>query len=88
MAAMQGEELAFILKTVSINRWKFFLAQEHKLSGWGLNYGAVYTTSIDHSYRIIMIRRRAGTKAGVSTGIPDNMQSAVANKPELLCGFQ
>ena len=35
-----------------INAWKFFLAQEHQLkNGWGLNYGAVYTTSVDHSYQ-------------------------------------
>lgn len=35
-----------------INAWKFFLAQEHQLkNGWGLNYGAIYTTSVDHSYQ-------------------------------------
>lgn len=33
-----------------VNRYKFFLSQEHGLSsGWGLNYGAAYTTSINHS---------------------------------------
>lgn len=36
-----------------INRWKFFLAQEHQLgNGWGMNYGAIYTTSINHSRQI------------------------------------
>ena len=35
-----------------INAWKFFLAQEHQLKdGWGLNYGAVYTTTVDNSYQ-------------------------------------
>ena len=35
-----------------INAWKFFLAQEHALkNGWGLNYGATYTTSVDNSYQ-------------------------------------
>ena len=35
-----------------INAWKFFLAQEHALkNGWGLNYGAIYTTSVDNSYQ-------------------------------------
>lgn len=42
----------------------------------GLNYGAVYTTSIDHSYQYYYdTEKDAGTKAGASTGIPDNMQS-------------
>ena len=32
-----------------INRWRFYLAKEHQLKdGWGLNYGATYTTSINH----------------------------------------
>lgn len=33
-----------------VNRYKFFLSQEHGLgSDWGINYGATYTTSINHS---------------------------------------
>ena len=41
-----------------------------------MNYGAVYTTSIDHSYQYYYdTEKDAGTKTGVSTGIPDNMQS-------------
>ena len=32
-----------------VNRWRFYLAKEHQLKdGWGLNYGAIYTTSINH----------------------------------------
>ena len=50
---LQGEQLDFFTQDCQrINRWKFFLAQEHSLGhGWGLNYGAVYTTSIDNSYQ-------------------------------------
>lgn len=33
-----------------VNRWKLFVAQEHTLGhGWSINYGADYTTSINHS---------------------------------------
>ena len=50
---LQDEQLDFLTEDCQrINRWKFFLAQEHTLkSGWGLNYGAVYTTSIDNSFQ-------------------------------------
>ena len=35
-----------------INRWKLFVSQEHDLKkGWGINYGAVYTSSVDNSYQ-------------------------------------
>lgn len=74
-STMQGEELAFFTKDCQrINRWKFFLAQEHELGrGWGLNYGAIYTTSIDHSYQYYYDTE--DTKAGTTSAIPDNMQS-------------
>ncbi|WP_291530721.1 outer membrane beta-barrel family protein [Bacteroides sp. UBA939] len=51
--ASHANTLSFYTKNSQrINRWKFFLAQEHTLKhGWGLNYGAIYTTSIDHSYQ-------------------------------------
>ena len=50
---MQDEELDFYTEDCQrINRWKFFLAQEHSLGkGWDLNYGAIYTTSIANSYQ-------------------------------------
>lgn len=50
---MQNKELNFYTEDCQrINRWKLFLAQEHGLShGWGLNYGAVYTTGVDNSYQ-------------------------------------
>lgn len=35
-----------------INQWRFYAGQEHTLGkGWGLNYGIIYTTALDHSYQ-------------------------------------
>lgn len=35
-----------------INKWRFYLTQEHELgNGWGLNYGANYSTTVDHSFQ-------------------------------------
>ena len=35
-----------------INKWRFYVSQEHTLgNGWGVNYGANYTTTTDHSYQ-------------------------------------
>ena len=50
---MEGTSLDFYTTDKQrINAWKFFLAQEHALkNGWGLNYGATYTTSVDNSYQ-------------------------------------
>ncbi len=71
---LQGEELAFRTEDCQrINRWKFFLAQEHDLGrGWEMNYGAVYTTSIDHSYQFYYDTRTAAMRR---TAIPAAMQS-------------
>lgn len=36
-----------------VSRWKAFLAQDHTLGhGWGINYGAIYTTSLNRSRQI------------------------------------
>ena len=50
---LEGDELNFRSSdSQRINRWKLFLSQEHELpNGWGVNYGAVYTTSLDNSYQ-------------------------------------
>ena len=50
---LENNELDFYTRDCQrINRWKAFLAQEHNLNnGWALNYGIVYTTSIDNSYQ-------------------------------------
>lgn len=48
---INGEQLNFITDNAQrINRWRAYLAQEHTLAnGWGLNYGATATTSLDNS---------------------------------------
>ncbi len=36
-----------------INSWKLFLSGEHAIGkGWGINYGTIYTTSIDNSHQL------------------------------------
>ena len=35
-----------------INKWRFYLTQEHALKNdWGLNYGVNYTTAVDNSFQ-------------------------------------
>lgn len=35
-----------------INKWKVYLSGEHKTrSGWSLNYGAIYATTVDNSHQ-------------------------------------
>ena len=50
---LNDDELDFLSDDCQrINRWKFFLSEEQNLGkGWGINYGAVYTTSIEHSHQ-------------------------------------
>lgn len=50
---MEGTTMDFYTEDAQrINAWKFYLSQEHKLrNAWELNYGAIYTTGIDHSYQ-------------------------------------
>lgn len=47
-----------------VNRWKTFLAQEHTLgNGWGINYGAIYTTSLNRSRQIYTsVEQTTGTE--------------------------
>ncbi len=65
-----------------INAWKFFLAQEHTLKqGWGLNYGAVYTTSVDNSFQTYFDDEESGMSNeelrmnNEELALPDNMKS-------------
>ena len=50
---MNGTGMDFYTEDAQrINAWKFYLSQEHQLGrGWGLNYGTVYTTSVDNSFQ-------------------------------------
>lgn len=72
---LQDEQLDFLTEDCQrINRWKFFLAQEHTLkSGWGLNYGAVYTTSLDNSYQYYFDPETG--KPLTASDAPDDMKS-------------
>lgn len=77
-SSMLGHELSFLTENCQrINRWKFFLAQEHDLGrGWGLNYGGIYTTSIDHSYQFYSNTEDTGAMGeNEISALPDNMQS-------------
>lgn len=57
-----------------INAWKFYLSQEHSLkNGWGLNYGAVYTTSVDHSYQTY--ENEELKMKNEELGLPDDVRS-------------
>lgn len=50
---MEGEQLDFLVRDRQrINKWRFYVSQEHELSGgWGINYGASYTMALDNSYQ-------------------------------------
>ena len=59
---MEGARLDFYTEDLQrINAWKFYLSQEHSLkNGWGLNYGAIYTASVDHSHQYYYNEELAG----------------------------
>ncbi|WP_436835309.1 TonB-dependent receptor [Bacteroides gallinaceum] len=67
VSEMDGTSMDFYTEDAQrINAWKFYVSQEHQLRhGWGLNYGAVYTTSVDNSYQ-----RYSGNE-----GLPSDMDS-------------
>ncbi len=52
-SVVNDESLDFYTENAQrINSWKAFLSGEHPLGkGWGMNYGAIYTTNIDNSYQ-------------------------------------
>lgn len=52
-STMGEEQLDFLSNdNQRINKWRFYVSQEHTLgNGWGVNYGANYTTTTDHSYQ-------------------------------------
>lgn len=73
---MEEQQLDFYTETSQrINAWKFFLAQEHTLkNGWGLNYGTVYTTTIDNSFQTYYETDEKRIKYEKST-LPDDIRS-------------
>lgn len=52
-SSLGDTQLDFLSKDQQrINKWYFFLGQEHQLkSGWALNYGINYTTATDNSFQ-------------------------------------
>ena len=75
---MEGTRLDFYTEDRQrINAWKFYLAQEHSLKhGWGLNYGAVYTTSVDNSYQLYFNNEELRMKNDEVAGeLPPDMKS-------------
>ena len=75
---MEGTRLDFYTEDRQrINAWKFFLAQEHSLKhGWGLNYGAVYATSVDNSYQLYFNNEELRMKNDEVVGeLPPDMKS-------------
>lgn len=73
---MEEQQLDFYTEASQrINAWKFFLAQEHTLkNGWGLNYGSVYTTTIDNSFQTYYETDEKRIKYDKST-LPDDIRS-------------
>lgn len=73
---MEGTTLDFYTTDLQrINAWKFYLSQEHALkNGWGLNYGATYTTSIDHS-RQLYYEEDASVDGATGDALPPDMRS-------------
>ena len=67
VSEMDGTSMDFYTEDAQrINAWKFYVSQEHQLKhSWGLNYGAVYSTSVDNSYQ-----RYSGNE-----GLPSDMFS-------------
>lgn len=54
LRSMLGEEKLDFLSSSNqqIQKWRFYLSQEHTLgNGWGVNYGAHYTTTDDRSFQ-------------------------------------
>lgn len=71
-SVLNDEQMDFFSKDAQrINRWKVFLSEEYAVGkGWGVNYGGVYTTSIDHSYQYYY-----DTETGKLLSNQDNMKS-------------
>lgn len=85
---MQEQALDFYTEDCQrINRWKLFLAQEHALKrGWGLNYGAVYTTGIDHSHQYYY-DPETGESLSASGALPDMNSRRREQTWNLYAGF-
>ena len=74
---MEGVRLDFYTEDMQrINAWKFYLSQEHSLkNGWGLNYGGVYTTSVDHSHQYYFNEELRIKNEELAGELPPDMKS-------------
>ena len=74
---MEGERMDFYTTDLQrINAWKFYLAQEHSLkNGWGVNYGAIYTTSVDNSQQLYFEDTSEQVDEATSGVLPPDMKS-------------
>lgn len=90
---LQDEQLDFFTQDCQrINRWKFFVAQEHELGkGWGLNYGAIYTTSVDNSFQYYYDAENSEQLGASSTADEGNLNNMKSRRREetlnLYAGF-
>ena len=50
---MPEQQLDYLIHNdQKINKWKGFITQEHQLKNdWGINYGVIYTNTLDNSYQ-------------------------------------
>ena len=85
---MEGERMDFYTTDLQrINAWKFYLSQEHSLkNGWGLNYGAIYTTSVDNSSQYYF-KEELGMKNEESELPPDMRSRRREQTLNLYAGF-
>ena len=74
---MEGEQMDFYTTDLQrINAWKFYFLQEHSLkNGWGLNYGAVYTTSVDNSQQLYYNEELGMKNEELAGELPPDMRS-------------
>ena len=92
---MEGTRMDFYTTDMQrINAWKFYLSQEHTLrNGWGLNYGAIYTTAVDNSYQYYyndalgMKNEESGDGNGESALPPDMRSRRKEQTLNLYAGF-
>ena len=67
---MPEQQLDYLIHNdQKINKWKGFITQEHELkNNWGINYGVIYTNTLDNSYQYYTKTQEA------SADLPDDMK--------------
>lgn len=64
-SCFEGEKTTFNSEeNQRINRWRYYLTGEQKIfSKWGINYGAIYCNSIDHSHQYFDVEDKTDMKS-------------------------